>query len=171
MGVCANHWHVGFPKVKLKSSERPCYPLSVFEGIPKSFCPQTLISLPRNIKKHKVDIDSRNSATNHNIEVEDTDMIKSWDNLIVLCQGLQFITNVNKTYLSIYYIHCLYTIYIVYIIYTLFIYNIHCLYTIYIVYIQYTLSIYYIHCLYTIYIVYIQYTLFTTKSYFHNYDC
>ena len=83
MGVCANHWHVGFPKVKVKGSERHRDPPPVFEGIPKSFCPQTLVSPPRDIKKRNVDIDSRNSATNHNIEVEDTDVIKSWDNLIV----------------------------------------------------------------------------------------
>ena len=79
MGVCASHWHVGFPMVKVKGSDPP----SAFEGIPKSFCLQTLVSPPCNIKKHKVDIDSGNSTTNHNIQVEDTDVIKSWDNLNV----------------------------------------------------------------------------------------
>ena len=106
MGVCANHCHVGFPKVKVKGSERSPDPPSVFEGIPKSFCPYTLVSPPRNIKKRKVDIDSRNSATDHNVAVEDTDVIKSWGNLIVFCQGLQFMMSIKHP--------CLYTIYTVY---------------------------------------------------------
>ena len=79
IGVYEKHWPVGFASIKIKRCERPVNPPSLFKGIPNSFRPQTLVSTSRNIKKRKVDSDSRNSQKK---QKTDKDVIKSWDSLV-----------------------------------------------------------------------------------------
>lgn len=50
-------------KMQKKGSDRPRNSPSIFEGVRKSYLPQTLVLSSRNDQKRKIDFDSRNSSS------------------------------------------------------------------------------------------------------------
>ena len=83
--ICKKHWPENYETVWKKGRERPRYLLSVFD-LPASFCRQTLTS-PREIKKRKIDYDSRQET--QVISCDQLDNINNWEDLVDHCGKLE----------------------------------------------------------------------------------
>ena len=62
MVICALHWPPNYPTYRKKGHDIPANPPSIF-SFPKSFSRQSQ-SLPRNIKKRRIDGESRREVSN-----------------------------------------------------------------------------------------------------------
>ena len=90
LGVYVRHWPEGYPTVTSKNGKkRPALPPFVF-GVPQSYLQQCKHNKPdRKVKKRKVDSESR--ALKENEETVDSDIIRSWDDLLTFCKSLPLI--------------------------------------------------------------------------------
>ena len=95
VGICVRHWPVDHPAYRVKGKDGPVNPPSVFNDVPNSFKPQTLMANPRRLEKWGIDYESLSPhlLTKHENEREiygPSNVITNWASLIDHVKTLPF---------------------------------------------------------------------------------
>ena len=83
--MCVKHWPEKYETIRKKGHDRPRYQPSIF-NVPASYYRQTLSS-PREVKKRKIDAESR---LEEQLKFdEQNDVISNWGDMVGYCKELE----------------------------------------------------------------------------------